>query len=149
LFSSGSPGGFVDLMRGQGIVLDSVHVPFRINGDVVTVHDARATGPSVGVTADGYIDRATNQIALSGAVAPMYGLNGLLGTIPVLGNVFVSKKGEGLFGVTYTLHGDLDQPRIATNPLSVLAPGILRRIFEGGTPTDPAASAATPQTKGQ
>jgi hypothetical protein len=149
LFSSGSPGGVVDLMRGQGIVLDSVHIPFRISGDVVTIQDARATGPSVGVTADGYIDRATNQVALSGAVAPMYGLNGLLGAIPLLGNVFVSKKGEGIFGVTYTLHGDLDKPQVATNPLSVLAPGILRRIFEGRTPTDPAASANPVQPKGQ
>lgn len=148
LASSGSPGGVVNLMRGQGIVFDSVHIPFRISGDVVTIHDARATGPSVGVTADGYIDRATNQVALSGAVAPMYGLNGLLGAIPILGNVFVSKKGEGLFGITYTLHGDLDQPQISTNPLSVLAPGILRRIFEGGTPTDPAAGAAPPKPPG-
>ncbi len=149
LFSSGSPGGVVDLMRGQGIVMDSVHVPFRISGDVITIHDARATGPSLGITADGYIDRATNQVAVSGAVAPMYGLNGLLGAIPVLGNVFVSKKGEGLFGITYTLHGDLDQPQVSTNPLSVLAPGILRRIFEGGTPTDPAGSANPAQPKGQ
>jgi hypothetical protein len=142
LFSSGSPGGMVDLMRGQGIVLDNVHIPFRISGDVVTIRDARATGPSLGLTADGYIDRATNQVALSGAVAPMYGLNGLLGAIPVLGDVFVSKKGEGIFGITYNMHGDLDHPEVSTNPLSVLAPGILRRIFEGNTP-------APSQAKGQ
>jgi hypothetical protein len=146
VISSGSPGGMADLVRGQGIVLDTVHIPFRMSGDVVSIHDARATGPSLGLTADGYIDRATNQVALSGAVAPMYGLNGLLGVIPILGNVFVSKKGEGLFGITYTLHGDLDHPQVSTNPLSVLAPGILRRIFEGGTPAAPAAPA---QPKGQ
>lgn len=146
--SSGSPGGMTDLMKGQGIALDSVHIPFRMNGDVVTIYDAHATGPSLGLTADGYIDRATNQVALSGAVAPMYGLNGLLGAIPILGNVFVSKKGEGLFGITYTLHGDLDHPQISTNPLSVLAPGILRRIFEGA-PTAPAASPSPPKPQGQ
>jgi hypothetical protein len=144
--SSGSPGGMADLVRGQGIVLDTVHIPFQVSGDVVSIHDARATGPSLGLTADGYIDRATNQVALSGAVAPMYGLNGLLGAIPILGNVFVSKKGEGLFGITYTLHGDLDHPQVSTNPLSVLAPGILRRIFEGGTP---AAPATPPKPQGQ
>jgi hypothetical protein len=141
--SSGSPSGVADLVKGQGIALDSVHIPFRMSGDVITIHDARATGPSLGLTADGYIDRGTNQVALSGAVAPMYGLNGLLGVIPVLGDVFVSKKGEGLFGITYTVHGDLDHPQISTNPLSVLAPGILRRIFEG-SPSAPAASQAPP-----
>jgi hypothetical protein len=152
-FSSGSPAGVVDLMRGQGIALDSVHIPFRMTGDVISIHDARASGPSIGLTADGYIDRASNQIALQGAIAPLYGLNSLLGAIPVLGDVFVSKKGEGLFGVTYNVSGDLDSPKISTNPLSVLAPGILRRVFEGAAPTAPPASAnsssstpAAPQT---
>ncbi len=136
-----------DLLKGQGISLDSVHIPFKMNGDVITIHDARATGPSLGLTADGDIDRAANQVALSGAVAPMYGLNGLLGAIPVLGDVFVSKKGEGLFGITYTLHGDLDHPQISTNPLSVLAPGILRRLFEGA-PKAPAAQQTPPRQPG-
>ena len=48
LFSAGSPGGMVDLMRGQGITPDTVHIPFRVGGDVVTIHDARATGPALG-----------------------------------------------------------------------------------------------------
>jgi hypothetical protein len=137
LFSSGSLVGFVDLMRGQGIAIDTVQVPFHIVGDVINIHDARASGPSIGITTDGYVDRASNQIALQGAIAPMYGLNGVLGAIPVLGNVFVSKKGEGLFGVTYKASGDADEPQVAVNPLSMLAPGILRRIFEGSTPSAP------------
>jgi hypothetical protein len=146
LFSSGSPGGVVDLMQGQGISLSSVNIPFRINGDVIDIHDARASGPSVGVTADGYVDRGSNQIALQGAMAPMYGINGILGVIPVLGDVFVSKKGEGLFGVTYSVRGDLDEPKLSANPLSMLTPGILRRIFEGSTPTAP-PKPSTPPTQ--
>ncbi len=144
LFSSGSPGGVVDLMQGQGISISSIDIPFRVNDDVIDIHDARASGPSVGVTADGYVDRGSNQIALQGAMAPMYGINGILGVIPVLGDVFVSKKGEGLFGVTYSVRGDLDEPKLSTNPLSMLTPGILRRIFEGSTPTAPARPAAPP-----
>jgi hypothetical protein len=130
-------------MSGNGIVLDSVRVPFRISGDIVDIHDARASGPSVGVTADGYIDRQGNQIALQGAVAPMYGINGLLGAIPIIGDVLTSKKGEGIVGVTYSVHGNLDDPTLSTNPLSVLTPGILRRIFEG-TPKPPPSAAAAP-----
>jgi len=59
--------------------------------------------------------------------------------------VFVSKKGEGLFGVTYTLQGDIDAPKVSTNPLSVLAPGILRRLFEGTAPKPATSSASPPQ----
>lgn len=140
--SSGSFAGFANLMKGGGIVLDSIHIPFRYGNNVINIHDAHASGTSIGVTADGYVDRDTNQVALQGAIAPLYGLNGLLGAIPVIGDVFVSKKGEGLFGVTYSVRGDLDSPQVSTNPLSVLTPGILRRVFEG-TPAPPAASAGS------
>jgi hypothetical protein len=151
VFSTGSVGGFVNFMKGGGIALDTIHIPFRYGNNVINIQDARASGPAIGVTADGYVDRDTNQVALQGAIAPLYGINGLLGAIPVIGDVFVSKKGEGLFGVTYSVRGDLDSPQVSTNPLSVLTPGILRRVFEG-TPTPPAApagssaSSTTPQS---
>ena len=141
--TAGSPGGLMNLMSGDGIALDTVRIPFRINGDIVDIHDARASGPSIGITADGYIDRQGNQIALQGAVAPMYGINGLLNNIPIIGDVLTSKKGEGIVGITYSLHGNMDDPSLSTNPLSVLTPGILRRIFEG-TPRPPARAAAAP-----
>lgn len=143
LFTAGSPGGMFNLMSGDGIALDTVRIPFRITGDIIDIHDARASGPSIGVTADGYIDRQGNQVALQGAVAPMYGINGLLGAIPIIGNILTSKKGEGIVGITYALRGNLDQPTLSTNPLSVLTPGILRRIFEG-TPKPPGSAATTP-----
>jgi hypothetical protein len=146
--TAGSPGGLLDLMSGNGIALDTVRIPFRITGDIVDIHDARASGPSIGITADGYIDRQGNQIALQGAVAPMYGINGLLNAIPIVGDILTSKKGEGIVGITYSVHGNLDDPTLSTNPLSVLTPGILRRIFEG-TPTPPPRAATTPPAQPQ
>jgi hypothetical protein len=145
LFSSGSLTGFVDLMRGQGIAIDTLQVPFHVTGDIVDIHDAQASGPSLGITTDGYVDRANDQMDLQGAIAPLYGLNGVLGSIPVLGNVLVSKQGEGIFGVTYRASGDANQPQVVVNPLAMLAPGIFRRIFEGATPSAPAAQANTVQ----
>jgi AsmA-like C-terminal region/Protein of unknown function len=148
VFSSGSFGGFLDLMRGQGIVIDKLDMPFSIHGDVVDIRDARASGPSLGITADGYVDRRNNQIALQGALAPLFGINGVLGAIPVLGNVFVSKKGEGLIGVTYRASGNADEPQVSMNPFSVLAPGILRRIFQGATPSAAPVQANSSATTG-
>jgi hypothetical protein len=150
LFSSGSLMGFLDLMRGQGIAVDTLHIPFAVNGDVIDIHDARVSGPSIGVTTDGYFDRANNQVALQGAIAPLYGINGVLGAIPVLGNVFVSKKGEGIFGVTYRATGNADEPQVTVNPLAMLTPGIFRRIFETGAPSAPPSQASTtPPPKSQ
>ena len=143
MFSSGSFGGFADLLRGQGIVIDKLQLPFAVHGDVFDIHDARAAGPSLGVTADGYVDRRNNQLALKGALAPLYGINSVLGAIPIVGQVLVSKKGEGIIGMTYSATGAADQPQVSMNPLSVLTPGILRRIFQGSMPSAPPVQANT------
>ena len=156
LFSAGSLTGMGDLMGGDGISAENMNVPFSSKNNVISVHDARVRGRAIGATADGYIDRPKNQIALKGSLVPAYGLNSVLGNIPLLGDVLVSKKGEGVFGVTYSATGNADQPKIDVNPLSVLTPGILRRIFEGHMPTAanapsnaPAAQAAQPLVKKQ
>jgi hypothetical protein len=137
LFSAGSLGGMLDLMRNQGIAIDRLEVPFRGHGDIIDIREAHASGPSIGFSTEGYVDRRANQLQLRGAVAPLYGINGFLGAIPVLGNVLTSKKGEGIIGVTYTLSGNIDEPKVSVNPLSMLTPGIFRRIFEGKAPSAP------------
>jgi hypothetical protein len=55
----------------------------------------------------------------------------VLGIVPILGNLLVSKPGEGVIGMTYNVSGNSEEPKISVNPLSVLTPGIFRRIFEG------------------
>jgi len=71
-------------------------------------------------------------------MVPAYGVNGMLGAVPILGDILASRKGEGVFGVTYAMKGNLNEPSLTTNPLSLLTPGILRRIFEFATPKVPA-----------
>ena len=148
LFSAGSLTGMGDLMSGDGISIENLNMPFISRNNVISVRDASAHGRAIGATADGYIDRPKNQLALKGSLVPAYGLNSVLGNIPLLGDVLVSKKGEGVFGVTYTVTGNADQPKIDVNPLSGLAPGILRRIFQGHIPTAANAPSNAP-TVGQ
>jgi len=80
------------------------------------------------------VDRPKNQVALKGSLVPAYGLNSLLGNIPVLGDVLTSKKGEGVFAAIYSATGNADEPKIDVNPLSVVLPGLLRQIFQGHIP---------------
>jgi hypothetical protein len=145
LFSAGSLGGLVNLMQGQGIAVDALEVPFSSRNGVISVHDVRATGPAIGISADGYIDRPKNSIALKGSLVPMFGLNSVLGNIPLLGTVITSKEGEGIIGMTYSVTGNADEPNVSVNPLSALAPGILRRIFEGKMPNAAQAPSNAPK----
>jgi hypothetical protein len=60
---------------------------------------------------------------------PAYALNSLPGRIPLLGRLFTAEKGGGLIAADVHVRGKLDDPSIMVNPLSVLTPGFLRRIF--------------------
>ncbi len=151
LFSAGSLTGLGDLMGGDGLSIENLDVPFTSKNNVISLHNAVAHGRAIGATADGYIDRPKGLVDLKGSLSPAYGLNSMLGNVPLLGNLLTSKKGEGIFGVTYTATGSADQPRIQVNPLSILAPGILRRAFEGRMPNaanapSNAPAPAQPQT---
>ena len=142
LFSVGSLLGPLGLLQGRGISFDKLEIPFSSRGKLVTISDGRGSGSAVGLSIEGTIDRRRNIVDLRGTLVPVYGLNSILGAVPILGDVLVSKKGEGILGVTYAVRGDLDQPQLLVNPLSMLTPGIFRRIFEFGLPNS--AKAPTP-----
>jgi hypothetical protein len=137
LFTAASIIGMAELLSGEGIRIEKAEIPFSSRNGVISIHDAFATGPTLGATADGYIDRPKDAIAIKGTLAPAVGINinSVLGAIPLVGNLLVSKKGEGILGVTYSMRGSADQPDISVNPLAMLTPGILRRIFQGRMPT--------------
>ncbi|HEX4301660.1 MAG TPA: AsmA-like C-terminal domain-containing protein [Rhizomicrobium sp.] len=147
LFSAGSLVGFGNLLQGGGIEVDHLKVPFSANNGVLAIHTARATGPAIGISAEGYIDRPKNEIALKGTLVPLFGLNTVLGYIPFLGNLLISKPGEGIIGMTYTVSGNADEPKISVNPLSLVTPGIFRRIFEGKMPNAADAQSNAPPSQ--
>jgi hypothetical protein len=144
LFAAGSLIGFGNLLQNNGIEVDKLKFAFSAKNGVIAIHDARATGPAIGVSAEGYIDRPKNLIAVKGTLVPLYGVNSVLGIIPLVGDLLVSKPGEGIIGLTYEVSGDADEPKIAINPLSLITPGIFRRIFEGKMPDAAAAPSNNP-----
>jgi len=70
---------------------------------------------------------------MSGTFVPMYGLNNMFGQVPVLGLFLGGGSNEGLIGVTYEIVGTPGQPVFRVNPISAMAPGVLRKIFEFNT----------------
>ena len=116
----------------SGLKVDFVRAAGR-----VTLRDGVVRGPVLGGTIDGLIDYASDEVHLRGTLIPLYGANNLLGQLPVVG-LFLGGEKEGLVGVTYEVVGKPDNPVLHVNPLSALAPGLLRKVFEF-----PAVSPAT------
>ncbi|RYZ13988.1 MAG: hypothetical protein EON61_05295 [Alphaproteobacteria bacterium] len=85
----------------------------------------------MGITTRGWISPETSELALDGVLAPSFvGANSLLGSLPIIGNLFVSRQGEGIFAPTYSVRGTFARARISINPIAALTPGVLRQMFE-------------------
>ena len=62
---------------------------------------------------------------------PAYALNNLAAqVVPIIGPIISGGKNEGLFGVTFEVTGSPSAMTLRPNPISPLAPGFLRKIFE-------------------
>src|SRR4051794_7510237 len=104
----------------------------RQNGQL-SVKDGVVKGPSIGATIEGSIDYPGNQVRMSGTFVPMYGLNNIFGQLPIVGLFLGGGSNEGLIGVTYEVVGTPGAPLLRVNPISAMAPGVLRKIFEFNT----------------
>ncbi|MCP1335690.1 YhdP family protein [Futiania mangrovi] len=122
--------GIANRLAGEGIDVSEIEVPFAISGERIAIDDAIARGPALGLTLRGMVDRRSDTLALGGTIVPAYGINTLVGNIPLLGRLLTSREGEGVFGITYQVTGPVADPQVSVNPLSALAPGILRRLFD-------------------
>jgi hypothetical protein len=95
----------------------------------VTIRDGVVRGPAVGATIDGQIDLVRDDMRLHGTFVPLYGLNNMFGKIPIVGLFLGGGSNEGLVGITYEASGPPGSPRIAVNPISAVAPGLLRKFI--------------------
>ena len=134
ILSLGSISGIQDVLDGDGLVLREVDLPFVLTEAELTVTDGRAIGPDIGLTVTGRFDRQANMMDFGGVLVPTYTLNRLLGEIPVIGDILIGRKGEGMFAANYQITGPSEDPSVSVNPLSALAPGIFRRLVGGLIP---------------
>jgi hypothetical protein len=125
--AGGPPGG------QNGISFSRLRAEFTRQNGQLSVKDGVVKGPTIGATVEGSIDYPGNQVRMSGTFVPMYGLNNIFGQVPILGLFLGGGSNEGLIGVTYEIVGTPGAPVLRVNPISAMAPGVLRKIFEFNT----------------
>ncbi|MEM7268827.1 MAG: AsmA-like C-terminal region-containing protein [Pseudomonadota bacterium] len=116
-------------MRQDGIVFSRITSPFRYENGAFTIDEAVAVGPFIGLNVSGDYALEQDTLDLDGVFTPFYGLNSVLGNIPLLGDLLTGGDGQGLFAFNFAVTGGAEDPDISINPLSVLTPGALRNIF--------------------
>jgi AsmA-like C-terminal region len=129
LLSVASLSGASALLSGQGIPFNRLAGQVIFSGDLISLNGLRAYGGALGINASGNVDRVKEQISIAGTLVPAYTLNSVLGNIPVLGDLLLGGEGQGIFAANFRLYGPRDDPKVSVNPLSTLAPGVLRNLF--------------------
>ncbi|MGQ0458030.1 MAG: AsmA-like C-terminal region-containing protein [Hyphomicrobium sp.] len=136
VFSGADPGKPAISAGGQRNVtrevfeFDRMRAPFSIGYGQFVLEDAYMKGPLVGASVRGKVDFKTRKINLGGSYIPLNGLNSAFGGIPIFGQLISGAQGEGIFGITFAVQGPLADPQVIVNPLSIVAPGIFREIFQ-------------------
>ena len=130
--TAGAPG-----QPGSGVRFSEAHMDFTRYPGHMSIRDGVVRGPAVGATVEGQIDYVRNDVHLRGTFVPFYGINNLFGQIPVVGLLLGGGANEGLFGITYEATGPPSAPRIIVNPVSAIAPGLLRKFIPSPGQFDP------------
>jgi Protein of unknown function len=117
-----------------GVDFSRMRVDFTRTPGRLTIRDGLVRGPAIGATIEGNLDYQNDAVRLRGTFVPLYGLNNMFGQIPIIG-VFLGGSNEGLLGITYEVVGTPTAPVLRVNPLSAVAPGLLRKLFEFPTTT--------------
>jgi len=130
--SSLNPDGSVAETRevNGNASFDTLVINFSREGDLLTISRGALQGNALGGTVSGTVDLIQQTMNLTGTFVPIYALNNFFAKIPLLGFALGGSSGEGLIGVTYRLSGTVSDPVLTVNPISAIAPGIFRKMFE-------------------
>ena len=130
LFSLASLPGLESILRNEGLVFRAALLPFRQEGDLLTITDGRLFGQGIRILLDGTVDTARETVDFSGTMVPDNLFNTILEDVPIIGDILTGPDEHGgIFAFTFEVDGPTDDPAVRVNPLSILAPGILRKLF--------------------
>ncbi|WP_417689560.1 AsmA-like C-terminal domain-containing protein [Roseibium sp.] len=125
--------GAIHAIRGQQggeASFETLDIAFVRQGDRLTITKGALQGAVIGGTVTGDVDLKAQTLDLTGTFVPIYALNNIFAKIPILGFALGGGSQEGLIGVTYKVSGPLGDPVLSVNPISAIAPGIFRKMFE-------------------
>ena len=118
------------MLSGEGIPFDRLAAKYSFSDRKLSVTDAKALGGAIGINiSQGVLDLKADTVDLSGTLAPAYTVNSLLGRIPLVGDLLAGGEGQGIFAANFRIQGPTDDPKVSVNPLGIVAPGFVRKLF--------------------
>lgn len=121
-------------IQREVIDFDRMRIPFSVGHGQFVLSESYLRGPVMGMTLRGKIDYKMSRVNLGGTYIPLQGVNAAICDLPIFGQIVAGANCEGVLGITFALQGDNKNPEVIVNPLSLVAPGIFRDIFQMTSP---------------
>ncbi len=132
---TGAPVARIDVSE---VAFTKLRAEFIRSASRIDISDAVIWGQQVGFTVQGSVDYGRDRVDIGGTFVPGYALNNAFAQVPVVGMILGGGQYGGLFAVNFRISGSATTPTMTVNPLSAIAPGILRRFVDplGGGPLE-------------
>lgn len=119
------------------VAFTKLRAEFTRSASRLDVSEMVIWGQQVGFTLQGNVDYGRDRVDIGGTFVPGYAFNNAFAQVPVVGALLGGgSQYGGLFAVNFRISGAASAPTMTVNPLSAIAPGILRRFVDpfGGAP---------------
>lgn len=135
-----APGGVATpRINANEAAFTKLRAEFSRSSSRLDVSDMVIWGQQVGFTLQGNVDYGRDRVDIAGTFVPGYAFNNAFAQVPVVGALLGGgSQYGGLFAVNFRMSGAASAPTMTINPLSAIAPGILRRFVDplGGSPIE-------------
>lgn len=116
-------------VNGNAVTFTKLKVAFQRAGSHLELKDATMYGSAIGLSVEGWLDFVHDRVGMTGTFVPVFAVNNFFSKLPLLGFFLGGESNEGLIAITFRISGLASSPTLSVNPLSVIAPGIFRKIF--------------------
>ena len=121
--------GITNIFTNNGVSFRKLSCPLTYEELKLNLNECYMSGPTMAITGTGDIDFSLNKITMKGQLIPENIINKVLKNIPFIGSAFTGDRNKEALGVSYSVSGQIDDPEVSSNPLSILAPGLLKNLF--------------------
>ncbi len=117
-------------LKGEGLAFEEAIVPFSIEDKMLYINNAKVVGSVLNGTMNGWVGlNPSGKITLSGKIIPFNTISDTAAKIPLLGTLLTGVEKDGIFAADYKISGNRKNPKVTSNPLTAIAPGVLREFL--------------------
>jgi hypothetical protein len=138
-------GNAIPAINPNDVQFVKLEADFMRSASRLEFRDAVMWGMNVGFTLGGWIDYGRDKTDISGTFIPAFGLNNVFSQVPLVGPILGGSRNEGLLAINFRVSGPASSPTLTVNPLSLVAPGFLRKLFGVGSSDATATIPTVPQ----